>query len=142
MIGKACVLALALTGSATIALADCKDEMAALKASGVVKDGTTVPLSDTATPTPQGAGQAGLPEVSGSGLAKDGTKAPMGADPGVAASADDAAAQQSGGSTAAEQAAGAPGGGNAKDQALARAEAALAAGDEGACMEALKEAKG
>ena len=64
----------------------------------------------------------------------------------MATSADDAAAQQSGGSTAAEQAAGAAGnaagGGEARDQALARAEAALEAGDEAACLEALKEVKG
>lgn len=146
MIGKACVLALALMGSASVALADCKEEMAALKTSGIAKDGTTVPLSDTATPTPQGEGQAAAPETGGSGLAKDGTEAPIGADPGVATSADDAAAQQSGGSTAAEQAAGAAGnaagGGEARDQALARAEAALEAGDEAACLEALKEVKG
>lgn len=142
MIGKACVLALALAGSATMALADCREELATLKAGGIAKDGSTAPLSDTATPTPQGAGQAPPAEADGSGMAKDGTHAPVGADPGVATSADDAAAQQSGGRTAAEQAAGAAGGGDAHAQALARAEAALAAGDEAACMEAVKEAKG
>lgn len=142
MIGKTGVLALVLAGGATMALADCREDLAALKTSGIAKDGTSVPLSDTARPTPQGEGQAAIPETGGSGLAKDGTKVPGGADPGVATSADDAAAQQSGGRTAAEQAAGAAGGGDSRNQALARAEAALAAGDEAACREALNEAKG
>ena len=68
---------------------------------------------------------------------------PLGADPDVATSAEDAQAQSQGGETAAAQAAGAAGsGGPAKADALARAQAALDAGDEAACMSALEEAKG
>jgi hypothetical protein len=68
--------------------------------------------------------------------------APLGADPDIAASGQDVAAQQAGGETAAAQATGAEGGGDARAQAISRAEAALAAGDEAGCLEAVKEARG
>ncbi|WP_347137985.1 hypothetical protein [Paracoccus sp. SSK6] len=80
----------------------------------------------------------------GGGIAKDGTHTPLeGADgqqPGVAMSGADAQAQQEGKPTASEQAAGSAGGSD-RDMHIEQARAALAAGDEAACMKHLEEAK-
>jgi hypothetical protein len=140
------ILAAALALAGTSALADCREELAALQGEGVSKEGAMAPLSDTSGATPQtgGDGTAAAPKAAGAGegVAKDGSQMPLGADPGVATSAQDAQAQQTGGDTAAEQAMGSAGGGDARAQAISRAEAALAQGDEEACMEALEEARG
>ncbi len=61
----------------------------------------------------------------------------------MATSAQDAQAQSQGGETAAAQAAGASGGdGSDKQAAIDRAQKALDAGDEEACMQAVEEARG
>lgn len=78
------------------------------------------------------------------GISKDGSHAPLGADAELATSGQDVEAQQEGDATAATQAdAGSSGDGHDTDRqaALDKAQAALDAGDEAACMEALNEAK-
>lgn len=138
-----CVGALMLAGTA--AYADCAEEIAALEG-GISKDGTLAPLSGGAvTPRTPPAAEA-APDAGaggGDGLAKDGTTEPLGADPEIATSGQDAQAQQQGGETAAEQAAGGGGGAAAdpKAAALERAKAALAQGDEAACLSAVEAAK-
>jgi hypothetical protein len=126
-------------GFATTAAADCATELDTL--AGVSKDGTIAPLAERATP--QTGGMAAAPDDA---MAKDAGKAgnlmPMGESADVATSAEDAAAQSAGGETAAAQAAGAEGGGDGgKQAAINEARAALAAGDEAACMAAVEKAK-
>ena len=131
-----------LFGVAT-ASADCREEIAQLSG-GISKDGSLAPLQTSPeNATPQTGGDASAPAAS-DGLAKDGSAEPMGADPNLATSPQDTQAQQQGGETAAAQAAGASGGGDisSRDAALARAQAALDAGDEAACMTAVQEAEG
>jgi hypothetical protein len=129
----------ALALGSNVALADCAEELARLQG-GISKDGTHAPLEDAAAATPQQGAEASA-EATGQ-PAKDGSGTPLGADPDVAASAEDAQAQSQGGQTAAAQAAGETGGGGAANaDALARAQAALDAGDEAGCMSALEEAK-
>jgi hypothetical protein len=127
--------------AAGAAAADCRAELDQL-AGGISKDGSLAPLAGSATPQ-TGGGEADPASGGGEGIAKDATEQPLGTDPALATSAEDAQAQQQGGATAAEQAMGA--GGAAPDgraDAIARAEAALAAGDEAGCMAAVEEAKG
>ena len=64
----------------------------------------------------------------------------MQADPALATSAQDTQAQTEGDETATEQAAGDAGGAD-KASEIERAKAALAAGDEAACVEAVDQAK-
>lgn len=131
----AAVLAL----GAGAAAADCKAELAELMAAGP-KDGSMAPMAEGATPQTGGAEQGA--EAPAEGVAKDGSMAPLGTDPGVATSSQDAQAQQAGGATAAEQAAGEAGSAEGgREAALAKAEAALAAGDEAGCTAAVEEAK-
>jgi hypothetical protein len=128
-----------LSFAASAASADCAAEIAAL---GIAKDGSTAPLAVPATPQTGGdAAPAATPTSEAGGIAKDGSKAPLGTDPALATSPEDAQAQSQGGKTAAEQAAGAAGGGTGQADALARARAALDAGDEAACLQAVEEAK-
>lgn len=93
----------------------------------------------TTTGTTTGAGDA----ADGNEIAKDGSTAPLestsGASSDVAMSGQDAQAQQEGQATAAQQAQ-AESGTDARATALQEARAALAAGDEAACQEALKRA--
>jgi len=125
-------------GIATAASADCAAELDAL---GVSKDGTTAPLAEAGA-TPQTGGMAAAPDASAGGVAKDGTNMPLGENADVAMSAEDAQAQSQGGQTAAAQAAGAEGSGEGGKQAAIReARAALASGDEAACMAAVQKAK-
>lgn len=121
------------------AAADCAAELDAL--AGVAKDGTAAPLGEAGATPQTGAGEAG--SAAGSeGVSKDGGTMPLEASPDVATSAEDAQAQSEGGETAAAQAAGAAGGGEETRQtAINQARAALAAGDEAACMEAVERAK-
>jgi hypothetical protein len=143
MIRKTLIAAAALALAGTAAAADCREELDALSGGGVAKDGTTAPLADSAGATPQtGGGTAAPAEPSSEGIVKEGGMAPLGADPDIATSGQDVAAQQAGGETAAAQATGAEGGGDPRAQAISRAEAALAAGDEAACLEAVREAQG
>lgn len=133
--------AMILLGSGS-AFADCREELAQLSGGGgISKDGSLAPLESGATPQ---TGDGTAPAAEGEGLAKDGSTEPLQADADVAMSAEDAQAQQQGGETAAAQAAGVEGGGDAaaRDAALARAQAALDAGDEAGCMAALQEARG
>ena len=121
------------------ALADCAVELDVL--AGVSKDGTTAPLAEGATPQTGGMAEAPA-EDSAPGAGKDGTMMPMGQSADVATSAEDATAQSQGGETAAAQAAGAEGGDEGGQQAaINEARAALAAGDEEACMAAVEKAK-
>jgi hypothetical protein len=132
------------TLAAGTALADCAADVAEL-GQGVVKDGSTAPLAAPATPQTGGdvATTASPPATADGEVAKDGSMAPLGTDPAIATSAGDAQAQSQGGATAAEQAQGAAeGAGTMRAEALARAQVALDAGDEAACMEAVKEATG
>jgi hypothetical protein len=136
-----------LTFAATAASADCAAEIAAL---GVAKDGSTAQLAPAATLQPGGDAAATAPATAPGStegkVAKDGSTAPLGTDPALATSAEDAQAQSQGGATAAEQAQGAEGGGDGagtmRAEALARAQTALDAGDEAACLQAVEEAKG
>ena len=125
--------------AASAAIADCASELATLP--GTSKAGTAAPLSSGATP--QTGGMERSPAEAAKGAGKDGTLMPMGADPTVATSAEDAQAQSEGGKTAAQQAAGEAGSGDVTRQgAIDEARAALASGDEKACMAALETAKG
>lgn len=100
---------------------------------------TTGTTAGTTTGTTTGAGDA----ADGNEIAKDGSTAPLestsGASSDVAMSGQDAQAQQEGQATAAQQAQ-AESGTDARATALQEARAALAAGDEAACQEALKRA--
>lgn len=141
-----CTVCAALALGAAPALADCREELAALEG-GVAKDGSLAPLQAPSDATPQQGTDAGADTGAGADATpdepKDGSDTPLAADPGVATSAEDAQAQSQGGETAAAQAAGAAGGGStAKADALARARAALDAGDEAGCLSAVEEAKG
>ena len=141
------ILAAALALAGTAAFADCREELAALQGEGVSKEGAMAPLADTSGATPQTGGD-NTPAAEGAagsreGVAKDASQTPLGTDPSLATSPQDVQAQQAGGDTAAEQAMeGSSGGGDARAQAISRAEAALAQGDETGCMEALKAARG
>lgn len=123
------------------ASADCAAEIRHLT-EGISKDGSLAPLQTPADATPQTGDTTAsdAPAEAEGEVAKTGDAAPLATDPAQAMSGEDAQAQSAGGATAAEQAAGAPG--DAKADALARAEAALAAGDEAGCMAAVEEAKG
>ncbi|SEO09888.1 hypothetical protein SAMN04489859_103446 [Paracoccus alcaliphilus] len=135
--------------TAGLASADCAADLAALEnqadgeTEGIAKDGSLAPLEDGGAVN-DGSEAAASDEEAGEGVARDGTPAEFqeggndeqtGAD--LAMSGDDAQAQQEGAPTAVEQAGDASGD---RDAAIERARAALAAGDEEACREALDEA--
>jgi hypothetical protein len=126
----------------TAAAADCAAE---LESMGVSKDGSTAPLAGGATPQTGGMMAAGGDDAEQE-AGKTGSMMPMGESADVATSAEDAQAQSQGGETAAAQAMGdaegGEGGGDARQMALDEARAALAAGDEEACMAAIEKAKG
>lgn len=152
--------AIFLALGSTAAWADCQEELAQLTG-GVSKDGSLAPLESAAGAVGQAdhaegagaTGQAGhgaegaAAEGSAAGdgeVSKDGSTEPLEADPQIATSGQDVAAQQEGGETAAQQAnqgAGGSGDGSGRQAALDRAHAALAAGDEEACMAAVEEAR-
>ena len=135
----AAVLAIGGIGFASMAAADCAAELDSL--AGVTKDGTTAPLAEGATP--QTGGMATAPDAEAADGGKGGNLMPMGENTDVATSAEDAQAQSQGGETAAAQAMGGAGGDDGGRQAaIDEARAALAAGDEEACMAALEKAKG
>lgn len=156
--------AAALLLGATGASADCREDLAKLT-EGVSKDGSMAPLQESSSVATQdmdkeaaskaaegsdtamggtaamGSETASTDSDQSGEVAKDGTEEPLNADPDLATSGQDAQAQSEGGETAAEQAM-AGDGSEDRDAAIARAQAALDAGDEAACMEALEEAKG
>lgn len=125
---KILVTSLAL-GFAGSAYANCADELARLE--GVTSD----PATDMAT-----ADGATAPAHDNK-IAKDGTTAPLESEPGTstdtAMSGQDVAAQQEGAPTAAEEAA-MPA--SDHDEAIEDARAAIAKGDEAACLEAIGRA--
>jgi hypothetical protein len=133
--------AAALALGAGVAAADCREELAQLT---VAKEGAMAPLEGATGETPQVGGDQATGETSAeqgrAAVAGEGATEAL-TDPALATSGQDVAAQQEGGATAAEQAAGAPAGGD-RDAAIARAQAALDAGDEAGCMAAVEEAKG
>lgn len=135
----ATLVAAGLGGFATAAMADCASELDALTKGGG-KDATLAPMSGSSGATPQTGGTAKNPDEVAKGGGKDGSLTPMGANPDIAMSSQDAQAQSEGGKTAAAQAQGAAGG-DSKQMALDEARAALASGDENACMAALAKAK-
>ncbi len=140
--------------AATSASADCAADLAELQQDaggaagaesqgGISKDGSLAPLqtegegSAAVTTETAGADSAAPQEADGEAIAKDGTQAPLegddasaGAAPAISGQA--AQAQQEGLGTE---------GGTARADAIARAEAALAAGDEEGCMQAVEEAR-
>ena len=124
------------------ASADCAAKIAKL-GGGISKDGSMAPLQGTTPAPPAAAEGASAPaeeavgEVMGDDVAKDGTEEPLGASPDIATSAQDAASQSAGGDTATAQATGEGHAADGKQAALAKAQAALDAGDEAACMEAI-----
>lgn len=154
-------LTLAATGAAH---ADCAADLARFEAGaataateGIAKDGSLAPLQGEAsvdtttqaatTPEATTAGTTATGDGSSGGdnqIAKDGSTAPLesagdsGAD--VAMSGQDAQAQQEGQATAAGQAE-VESGTDDRATALRDARAALEAGDEAACLEALKRAE-
>jgi len=132
------MMAAVLALGATAAAADCREDLAQLDSA---KDGSAAPMQQGTTATPQVGGEGTAP-AHGEAMATEGAETPLGTDPGLATSEQDVAAQQAGGATAAEQAAGAGAGGESREAVLARAEAALAAGDEAGCMAAVEQVKG
>jgi hypothetical protein len=135
--------AVAMLSIASAASADCAEELAQLQ-EGVSKTGAMAPLEGSAPATPQTGGGAAAGGEAAPGeneIAKTGDTAPLQMDPDVATSVQDAQAQSQGGETAAAQAEGAEGDGKTQADALARAQAALDAGDEAGCMAAVEEAK-
>lgn len=118
---RSVIIGAVLLSFITPAFADCAEEMARMAPDGVAKDGGLAPL-----------------EQGESGIAKDGSHMPLegaGDHPqDRAMSQQDVEAQQAGKSTAAEQALTQP-----TPETLARAKAALAAGDEEECLRILKE---
>lgn len=147
----------------TPALADCAAELAEMT-EGVTKDGGLAPLQTSSDATEQieggetGADATGMEaadadatgmeaadaSVDDGEVIKDGSTAPLNAESDIAMSGQDAQAQQEGGETAAAQPAeGSEATGPESDRqaALDRAQAALDAGDEEACMSALEEAR-
>ena len=109
------VCACVMLGSTVAAHADCAEEMARVTG-GISKDGSLAPLQ----------------EPQGGGIAKDGAEMPLNSGSDVATSPQDVQSQQEGGQTAAEEA------GGDRDAAIAKAREAMAAGDETACMDALR----
>ncbi len=137
--GTIMAAALIMALGAGAASADCAADMARL-GHGISKDGSMAPLQGSSTPPPASdtGGTAAAPPAEGEGIAKDGSETPLGANPDIATSGQDAQSQSSGGDTAAAQATGAGEAPQSKEDALAKARAALDAGDEAACNEALK----
>jgi hypothetical protein len=135
------ILLTASVGFAGTAMADCAAELAQLP--GVSKDASAAPLGSAATPQTGGDAAASGTDDAATDAGKAGNLMPMGADPDVATSAEDAQAQSEGGKTAAEQAMGETGAtGDADRQgAIDEARTALASGDEEACMAALQKLK-
>ncbi len=135
------------------ALADCAEDLARMQdgsetsgeSSGISKDGSLAPLqteSSESMPATEDADQAdNQNQTEGEGIAKDGSHVPLegesDADQDVAMSGQDAQAQQqaepSADGTTAE-------GSGDRDALMERAQAALDAGDEEACNQALEEA--
>ncbi len=150
----------AIAGFTAPAIADCQQELAELRDQaqsgtdgGISKDGSTAPLegdSEEATDSADAAdSSADLTAAAGESdteegeneVSKDGTEAPLNADtPGVATSGQEAEAQQEADAGASGEAASGAMSQEAQD-AIARAEAALQAGDEAGCMEAVEEAR-
>lgn len=134
------------------AFADCRAELADLTG-GVSKDGSMAPLQTETGGTPQvdtaaASADGDQPETGEGEVIKDGSVAPLEASDTRAMSGQDAQAQQAGGETAAAQtgdgSTGSANGGmetSARQDAIDRAQAALEAGDEEACMAAVEEAK-
>jgi len=135
------VLVSAAFGFATMAAADCASDLAQLP--GVSKDASAAPLAPDATPQTGGMAASGTQDAS-KDAGKAGNLMPMGSDPAVATSAEDAQAQSEGGKTAAQQALGDSGtsGDGTRQGAISEARAALASGDENACLAALQKLKG
>ena len=101
----ACAAILAFGAGA--AAADCREELAQLS-QGLSKDGSRAPLqSGEGNATPQQGASAATGAADTPGVAKDGTEMPVGTDPNLATSPQDAQAQSEGGATAAAQALGA-----------------------------------
>ena len=152
ILAASCVIVFA---GGTAAVADCAEDLAALKAqsgahAGISKDGSLAPLQENSEADPGAgtgegattAGTAGTASSKADGkIAKDGSVAPLqegvsggGSAGDVAVSGQDAQRQQE--EAAADTATGEP------ETALQRAQAALDAGDEAGCREAVKEARG
>ncbi len=139
------------------ALADCAEDLARMQegsetsgeSSGISKDGSLAPLqteSSESMPATEDADQAdNQNQTEGEGIAKDGSHVPLegesDADQDVAMSGQDAQAQQQAEPSADSTSDGttAEGSGD-RDALMARAQAALDAGDEEACNQALEEA--
>lgn len=148
-----CLVAACTIGAAAApAWADCQEELAQLQGEvqpeggGISKDGSLAPLeeSSTAAEAPatatDGAGGADTANAEGT-VVKDGSETPLETDlSGIATSGQEAAAQQdeaAPGQTGDSSAAMSP----EAEAALERATAALQAGDEAGCMEAVEEAR-
>lgn len=155
---------------AAAASADCAEEIAALQSGnasgaqaetsatdeGVSKDGSLAPLEeaeddadaqdDFATASTSGENSAA--EQGDEEIAKDGTQAPLEEDQQAEGQSDAAPGENEGAIAVSQQATEeqqdqAPPGsdGNARSEALERAQAALERGDEEACMSAVEEAR-
>lgn len=162
-VAKALVFTASFALSSSIAFADCAQELAALEAKmggdnheGIAKDGSLAPLQkqtdDSSSPAPNDKTSAEDAEVGKATSAGEHAVAPTdskpsetaGADAAQAMSGQDAQSQQGGGATAAQQAQGISNdGGSPKaashEDAMANARAALEAGDEEACIQALED---
>lgn len=144
----AVIAASAIAGLAGPALADCEQELSELRGrlqaeaeDGVSKDGSLAPLEGSGSEAPEmdrsdmssGSDQSTTAE-GGNEIVKDGDTAPLETDmSNRATSGQQAEAQQQDGASARMSQ-------EAKD-ALEAAQAALDAGDEEACMEALEKAR-
>lgn len=143
----------AIAGLSGPAFADCQDELAKLTGEvsaegngGIIQDGSLAPLEDPdedagATDTSE-ASSSDSEDTEGDGeIVQDGDTEPLEADTSqVATSGQDAAAQQNEGSGESSADGSEEMSQEAKD-AIETAKAALEAGDEKACMEAVEEAR-
>jgi len=135
--------------SSFAAQADCAAEIAKIEGEagasteGISKDGSLAPLQDGSDTTQGQQAPAPAAQSSTETVAKDGTEVPLAGQGNIdktnqAMSGADAQAQQEGKPTAAQEAASDASG---ADDPLSQARAALAAGDEEACMKALEATK-
>lgn len=142
----AVIAASAIAGLAGPALADCEQELSELRdrlqaEDGVSKDGSLAPLEESGSEAPEmdrsGMGSGSDQSTTAEGdneIVKDGDTAPLETDmSNRATSGQQAEAQQQDGASAKMSQ-------EAKDS-LEAAQAALNAGDEEACMEALEKAR-
>lgn len=161
IVAKALVVTASFALSSSFAFADCAQDLAALEAKvggdsheGIAKDGSLAPLQkqtkSSSSPAPNDKTSAEDAQEGKATSPGEAAVAPMDSNPSETAGADaaqamsgqDAQSQQGGGATAAQQAQGTSQDSGSSTasyrETLTKARAALEAGDEDACVQALK----